>query len=248
MQSIFFFYFASNIWILLQCTTKSALTTPSLRGWCHPTSSHWAPRDPQVWADTQTSRGGLSRPAGCSSSWWPPAPHRGDTGSWSPGGSRWPSPCRGGRGTAVAAEPLPPPAGLAPRSAPRSAVWDSCWRNGSWSWSWSCCCCCYTFLLLPCLALLQVVCCPDVLYQGLMCCSQLLVQVQKWTFMQQFKVDCFRWSTAGITANGTVFLHPPFQSFLLYFCVVIFKALKIKKKKKIKEIWHFISLTPCDVL
>lgn len=98
-------------------------TTPSQHGWCHPTNSHWAPPDPQVWAGTRTTTSGRSRPARCSSSWRPPWPPRGDTGSWSSGGSRWPMPCHDGR------EPVPPP--LAAKTAPASPEQDSCWGKTS---------------------------------------------------------------------------------------------------------------------
>lgn len=41
--------------------------------------------------------GGPSHPSHWSSSWWQRGPLHGDTGSWSPGGSRSPSPCHSGR-------------------------------------------------------------------------------------------------------------------------------------------------------
>lgn len=126
-----------------ECMLKS---TPSLRGWCRPTSSHWAPPDPQVWADTQMSTSGPSRPSRWSSSWWPPGLLRGDTGSWSSGGSRWPRPCHGGRETEL---PLWPA-----EMTPTPPEPDSCWRDQS---------VCCAASQLPHFKLLQVFCCPDVL-------------------------------------------------------------------------------------
>lgn len=139
-------------------------TTPSQHGWCRPTNSHWAPPDPQVWAGTQTSTSGPSPPARCSSSWRPRRPLRGDTGSWSPGGSRWPRPCRDGR------EPEPPL--LAAKTTPAPPEQDSCWTSTS---------VCWTSSQLPQFKLLRIFCCPDVLYEGVMCNFLLLGQIQKWT-------------------------------------------------------------------
>lgn len=128
----------------------SGPTTPSQHGWCRPTSSHWAPPDPQVWAGTQTTTGGRSHHSHRSSSWWPRWLHRGDTGSWIPDGSHWPSPCHNGLETEL---PLRP-------ATPTAPELDSWWGDQS---------ICCTSSHLPQLILLQAFCCPDVLYPGVMC-------------------------------------------------------------------------------
>lgn len=149
-------YFIYNFYSSIPALVTEALATPTIpsqHGWCRPTNSQRAPPDPRAWAGIQTTTGGRTHPARCSSSWVQQAPLRGDTGSWSPGGSHWSSPCHDGRGTEL---PL-----LPARTVPTPREPESCWnRNGS---------VCRTLTQLPHCRLLQDCSNPDVLNLTGMC-------------------------------------------------------------------------------
>lgn len=141
-------------------------TTPSQHGLCHPTSSQWAPQVPQEGVGTQMSTSDQSHPSHYSSSWWPQGPLGVDTGSWSSGGSRWPSPCHGGLETEL---PLWPAVTM-----PTPAEQGSCWRDQSF---------CCTSSQLPQFILLRAFCAPDVLFPGVMCNLLLTGQIQDLTWL-----------------------------------------------------------------